>query len=138
MASGAIIDRIAEEFGIRFIPSAGRIEGRHQSKARRTCQKLLKNHGPEHLRLVLGLMNSKKNRGNWTAPAISAVSWLVLNKPAISERVDFLDLFDQQDIEQLMTCAKQVNPKALTETVRILLSYEMERLVAEGANEKAA
>lgn len=134
MASGAIIDCITEEFGIRFIPSAGRIEGRHQSKARRTCQKLLKNHGPEHLRLVLGLMSSKKNRGNWAAPAISAVSWLVLNKPAVSERADFLDLFDQQDIEKLMTCAKQVNPKALTESVRILLSYEMERMVSGNEN----
>ncbi|MBO6858352.1 hypothetical protein [Roseibium sp.] len=132
------VDTIAEEFGIRFIPSAGRIEGRHQSKARRTCQKLLKNHGPEHLRLVLGLMNSKKNRGNWTAPAISAVSWLVLNKPTIKERRDFLDLFDRLNLAELLRNAKQVNPTAPTATMRVVLTYELERMIMEQKKEKAA
>lgn len=138
MASGGHVDRIAEEFGVKFIKATDSVKGRHQSKARRTCQKLLKNHGPKHLRLVLGLMNTKQNRGNWTVPVISAVSWLVLNKPAITERKDFLTLFDRLNLADLMISAKRVNPTAPTATLRVVLTYELERMVMEEGKEKAA
>lgn len=138
MASGGHVDRLAAEFGVHFVDHTTRPTGRHQSRARRTCQKLLKNHGAEHLRVVFGLINTTKNRGNWSAPCFTAVSWLLLNKPEMVQRRDFLDLFDSLDLDQLLLSAKRVNASAPTSTMTVLLSYELERLVAEGANEKAA
>ena len=131
MASGGIVDRIAAEFGVHFVSHTKRIEGRHQSKARRTCQTLLKKHGPEHLRLVLGLMNTAENRGNWSAPCLTAVSWLVLNKPQWVARRDFLNQFDKLDLGRLLEKAKQVNPSAPTITLSVLLSYELDKNMGE-------
>jgi len=129
MASGGYVDRIAAEFGVHFVDHTTRPTGRHQSRARRTCQKLLKNHGAEHLRLVFGLINTTKNRGNWMAPCFTAVSWLLLNKPQLVERRDFLDLFDQLDLDTILKSAKRVNPTAPTVTMRVLLSYEIDRQI---------
>ncbi|QFT30955.1 hypothetical protein K1718_09515 [Roseibium porphyridii] len=130
MASGGIVDRIAAEYGVHFVTHTKRISGRHQSKARRTCQTLLNKHGAEHLRLVFGLINTAENRGNWSAPCVTAVSWLVLNKPEWIERRNFLDCFDQLDLEDLMTKAKEINPGAPTITLAVLLSYELEKRMA--------
>jgi len=138
MASGGHVDRIAAEFGVHFVDHTTRPTGRHQSRARRTCQKLLKNHGAEHLRLVFGLINTTKNRGNWSAPCFTAVSWLVLNKPAMLQRRDFLDLFDSLDLDQLLASAKKVNSSAPTSTMTVLLSYELEKLIAADERERAA
>ncbi len=139
MASGGTVDRIAAEYGVHFVNHTKRIEGRHQSKARRTCQTLLKKHGAEHLRLVLGLINTAENRGNWSAPCVTAVSWLVLNKPEWVARRDFLTFFDQLDLEALLTSAKQINPAAPTITLSVLLSYQLDRLMTAPASlEKAA
>ncbi|NKI61788.1 hypothetical protein HCG46_26170 [Labrenzia sp. PO1] len=85
----------------------------------------MKNHGAEHLRLVFGLINAGKNRGNWSAPCMSAVSWLVLNKPELIERRDFIEMFDCLDLEILLKRSKAVNPAAPTVTMRILLSAEV-------------
>lgn len=138
MASGAVVDRIAAEFGVHFIAHTRRTEGRHQSKARRTCQTLLKKHGPEHLRLVFGLINTAENRGNWSAPCFTAVSWLVLNKPDWVDRQGFLDHFDRIDLQALMAVAKQLNPAAPTVTMSVLLSYELDRQMGGGLREQAA
>ena len=73
-----------------------------------------------------------------TSRSSTAVSWLLLNKPETVKRRDFLDLFDSLDLDQLLLSAKRVNASAPTSTMTVLLSYELERLVAEGANEQAA
>ncbi|MCK7613621.1 hypothetical protein [Roseibium sediminicola] len=138
MASGAVVDRIAAEFGVHFVAHTRRAEGRHQSKARRTCQTLLKKHGPEHLRLVFGLINTAENRGNWSAPCFTAVSWLVLNKPDWVDRQGFLDHFDRIDLQALLAVAKQLNPAAPTVTMSVLLSYELDRQMGGGLREQAA
>jgi hypothetical protein len=138
MASGGTVDRIAGEFGVHFINFEKRIEGAHQSKARRTCQKLLKRYGADHLRLVFGLINTAKNRGNWSASVLTAVSWLIRERPELIARADFVDLFDRVDLEALQASAKTTNPKALTITVTVLLSYELDRLAGIGDKENAA
>lgn len=138
MASGGHVDRIAAEFGVHFVDHTTRPTGRHQSRARRTCQKLLKNHGAEHLRLVFGLINTTKNRGNWSAPCFTAVSWLVLNKPDWIERRGFLDLFDSLDLDELLISAKRINSSAPTSTMTVLLSYELERQSPAITKENAA
>ena len=114
MASGGHLDRIAAEFGVHFISHTRRVEGRHQSKARRTCSTLLKKHGEAHLRLVFALINTSENRGNWSAPFFTAVSWLVLTKPDWVERRGFLDQFDCIDLDFLLRRAKHINPAAPT------------------------
>ncbi|MHA7777377.1 hypothetical protein [Roseibium sp. M-1] len=131
MASGGLVDRIAGEFGVHFIAHTRRTEGRHQSKARRTCQTLLKKHGEAHLRLVFGLINTAGNRGNWSAPCLTAVSWLVLNKADWVERQGFLDHFDSIDLGELLARAKHINPAAPTLTMAVLLSYELDRRLEE-------
>lgn len=133
MASGGHVDRIAAEFGVHFISFERRVKGRHQSKARRTCQKILEAQGAEHLRLVFALINTSKNRGNWSAPVFTAVSWLVRERAELVARKDFVSLFDEVDLEALQAAARRTNPKAPTVTLSVLLSYEMDRLV-EGAN----
>jgi len=138
MASGGIVDRIAAEFGVHFISHTKRAQGRHQSKARRTCQTLLKKHGPEHLRLVFGLINTAENRGNWSAPCFTAVSWLVSTKPDWVERQGFLDQFDKIDLGRLLTVAKGLNPAAPTVTMSVLLTYELDRMMGSNAREGAA
>lgn len=138
MASGALVDRIAAEFGVHFIAHTRRPEGRHHSKARRTCQTLLKKHGPEHLRLVFGLINTAENRGNWSAPCMTAVSWLILNKPDWVDRQGFLEQFDRIDLGALLAVAKQLNPAAPTVTLSVLLSYELDRHMGGGFREQAA
>jgi hypothetical protein len=134
MASGGYVDRIAAEFGVHFISFERRVKGRHQSKARRTCQKILEAQGAEHLRLVFALINTPKNRGNWSAPVFTAVSWLVRERPELVARRDFVGLFDEVDMEALQAAAKRTNPKAPTVTLSVLLSYEIDRLV-EAAKE---
>lgn len=138
MAGGAQVDRIAAEYGVHFVNHTKRAEGRHQSKARKTCQTLLRKHGQEHLRLVLGLINSPSNRGNWSAPCVTAVSWLVLNKPEWVARGDFLDLFDGVDLKALLDRAKKLNPSAPTVTLSVLLSWEVDQLIAEKMRKEAA
>ncbi|MEO9528861.1 hypothetical protein [Roseibium sp.] len=138
MASGGLVDRIAAEFGVHFISHTRRSEGRHQSKARRTCQTLLKKHGPEHLRLVFGLINTAENRGNWSAPCFTSVSWLVLSKPDWVERRGFLDQFDKIDLGALLDVAKQLNPAAPTLTMSVLLSYELDKGMGAGSQRRAA
>jgi hypothetical protein len=138
MASGGLVDRIAAEFGVHFISHTRRAQGRHQSKARRTCQTLLKKHGADHLRLVFGLINTTENRGNWSAPCFTAVSWLVLSKPDWVERQGFLDRFDQIDLGSLLALAKDLNPAAPTITLSVLLTYELDRLIGKPLQETAA
>jgi len=138
MASGGIVDRIAAEYGVHFIAHTRRVEGRHQSKARRTCQTLLKKHGAEHLRLVFGLINTTENRGNWSAQCFTAVSWLVLNKPDWVERRGFLDEFDKIDLRALLEKSKEINPSAPTVTMSVLLSYELDRHMRPSEMECAA
>ncbi len=138
MAGGAQVDRIAAEYGVHFVNHTKRAEGRHQSKARKTCQTLLRKYGQEHLRLVLGLINSPSNRGNWSAPCVTAVSWLVLNKPEWVARGDFLDLFDGVDLKALLDRAKKLNPSAPTVTLSVLLSWEVDQLIAEKMRKEAA
>lgn len=138
MASGGHVDRIAAEFGVHFVSSAKRIAGRHQSKARRTCQALLRKHGPEHLRLVFGLINTPLNRGNWSAPVLTAVSWLVLNKPDLIAHRQFVTCFDQVDLGAMLTSAKDINPAAATLTLAVLLSYELDRSISDELQGKAA
>ncbi|WP_305986097.1 hypothetical protein [Roseibium sp. MMSF_3544] len=118
--------------------AAKRIEGRHQSKARRTCQTLLKKHGAEHLRLVFGLINTPHNRGNWSATVVTAVSWLVLNKSEWILHRDFLNLFDTLDLGALLKSAKELNPGAPTITLAVLLSYELDRMMSSELRGKAA
>jgi hypothetical protein len=138
MASGGLVDRIASEFGVHFIAHTRRVQGRHQSKARRTCLTLLRKHGAEHLRLVFGLINTAKNRGNWSAPCFTAVSWLVLNKPEWVERRGFLDQFDSVDLEELLVRARHINPAAPTLTMSVLLSYELDRRLQRNVLGEAA
>ncbi|WP_068419918.1 hypothetical protein [Labrenzia sp. OB1] len=138
MASGGHVDRIAAEFGVHFVDHTIKPRGRHESRARRTCQTILKKHGPEHLRLVFGLINTTKNRGNWQAACFTAVSRLVLNKPDLLKRADFLDLFDRIDLDALLKSAKQANASAPTVTTAVLLSYEVNRLIAEQEAKEAA
>ncbi|WP_422377474.1 hypothetical protein [Roseibium sp.] len=138
MASGGLVDRIAAEFGVHFIAHTRRVEGRHQSKARRTCLTLLKKHGPEHLRLVFGLINTAENRGNWSAQCFTAVSWLVLNKPSWIERRGFLDRFDKINLQALLEKSKEINPSAPTVTLSVLLSYELDKRLQQPFLERAA
>ena len=138
MASGGIVDRIAAEFGVHFVSPTKRTDGRHQSKERRTCQTLLRKHGAEHLRLVLGLINTPQNRGNWSAPIVTAVSWIVLNKPEWVARRDFVAQFDHLDLQALFMSAKDLNPSAPTITLSVLLSYELDRQFAAEIQGKAA
>jgi len=132
MASGGHVDRIAGEFGVHFISFERRVTGPHQSKARRTCQTLLKKNGEDHLRLVFGLINAGRNRGNWSARCFTAVSWLVLNRPDLVDRADFVSLFDRIDLDALQAAARKTDPKAPTKAMTVLLSYGMDRLAAGG------
>ncbi|TYC55684.1 hypothetical protein FMN50_11610 [Rhodobacterales bacterium] len=138
MASGGYVDRIAAEVGVHFVSPARRADGRHQSKARGTCLSILNKHGADHLRLVLSLINTEENRGNWSSPVITAVSWVVLNKPDWVRRRDFLELFDRVDLGALLKSAKDLNPSAPTVTLSVLLSYELDRKIAAEARGKAA
>ncbi|MCV0427171.1 MAG: hypothetical protein K5905_17050 [Roseibium sp.] len=138
MASGGIVDRIAAEFGVHFVNHTKRTDGRHQSKARKTCQTLLKKHGADHLRLVLGLINTPQNRGNWSAPVVTAVSWVVLKRPEWVARQDFVAQFDRLDLQALFVSAKDLNPSAPTITLSVLLSYELDRRFSAEIQGKAA
>jgi len=130
MASGGHLDKLAAEYGIHFVAPARRIEGRNQCKARRTCQALLKKHGPGHLRLVFGLINTPVNRGNWSSQVLSAVSWLVLNKPDLVEHPDFVSKFDLLNLNALLQRAKDINSRAPTITLAVLLAHELDAAVS--------
>ncbi len=138
MASGALVDRIAAEFGVHFVNYRKRAAGRHQSKARRTCLGLLEKQGADHLRLVLGLINSPSNRGNWSAPCVTAVSWVVRNKPEWVGKPDFVAFFDSVDLAVLLERAKRLNPAAPTVTLSVLLSLELDGLIEAGQQQEAA
>lgn len=125
MASGGHVDRIAKEFGIHFINTNANATARNQSKARRTCQKLLSKHGPEHLRLVLALLNYPLNRGCWSQPFIKAVSELVREKPDWVARPEFVQVFDTMDLREIHAAAKRGRPSAVTAMMCALLIYEV-------------
>lgn len=134
MASGGHVDRIAAEFGIHFIHRDGNAVGRHQSKARRTCQRILERHGPGHLRQVLGMINTSTNRGRWDAPTIKAVSALVEKRGDLLTLPGFLEAFDKVDLVEIHANAKRANPGAPTVAMMVLLSYEVDRLISEKRN----
>ncbi|MBO6511720.1 MAG: hypothetical protein JJ866_10125 [Roseibium sp.] len=138
MSSGGKIDQIAAEFGVHFVDYKTKPRGRHESRARRVCQNLLKREGPEHLRQIFGLINTAKNRGNWTGPCFTAVSRLLLNKEDLIRRIDFVDLFDSLDLGELLDRAKRVNPSAPTVTMSVLLAYEIDRRVEKQERVEAA
>ncbi len=138
MASGAHLDRLAAEFGIHFVAPAKRIDGRNQCKARRTCQALLKKHGPGHLRLVFGLINTPANRGNWSSQVLSAVSWLVLNKSDLVAHPAFVAQFDLLKLDEMRQRAKDINPAAPTITLAVLLAHELDASVSAIMPGKAA
>lgn len=130
MASGGQLDKLAAEYGIHFVAPARRVEGRNQCKARRTCRALLTKHGPAHLRLVFGLINTPVNRGNWSSQVLSAVSWLVLNKPGLVDHPAFVSQFDLLNLKQLLQRAKDINPSAPTVTLAVLLAHELDTSVS--------
>lgn len=133
MISGGKVDQIAERHGVRFIKHTDRIKGANQAKCRRTCQTILRKHGEKHLNSVLGLINSTKNRGNWSSYVVSSVSWLVLNRPDLVNHKDFLGAFDDVDLAKIQAAARRVNQKAPTVTMAILMSYELDILIGERA-----
>lgn len=138
MASGAHLDRLAAEFGIHFVAPAKRSDGRNQCKARRTCQALLEKHGPGHLRLVLGLINTPVNRGNWSSQVLSAVSWLVLNKTDLVAHPAFVTQFDLLKLDEMLQRAKDINPAAPTITLAVLLAHELDTSISAIMTGKAA
>lgn len=138
MASGGHLDKLAAEYGIHFVAPARRIEGRSQCKARRTCQALLKKHGPGHLRLVFGLINTPANRGNWSSQVLSAVSWLVLNKPDLVEHPAFVSQFDLLKLGEMLRRAKDINPSAPTITLAVLLAHELDASLSASIPGKVA
>jgi hypothetical protein len=127
MASGGRVDRIAAEFGVHFIDRDSTATQRSQSKARRTCQKILRQQGEAHLRLVFGLINNERNRGNWQASCFTSVSWLLLNKPGLARRPDFVEIVDRIDLGALLKCAKRTKPQSPTIAMIVLLSYEVDK-----------
>lgn len=130
MGAGGYLDKLAAEYGIHFVAPARRIDAQNQCKARRTCKVLLEKHGPGHLRLVFGLINTPANRGNWSSQVLSAVSWLVLNKPELVAHPAFVPQFDQLQLNQMLQRAKDINPSAPTITLAVLLAYELDALVS--------
>lgn len=72
------------------------------------------------------------------APCFTAISWLVLNKPELVKRRDFLDLFDQLDLDAILKSAKRASPNAPTVTMTVLLAYEMDRSIVAQEEDQAA
>ena len=131
MASGGIVDRIAAEYGIEFVNAARRVKGRHQAKCRRTCQTLLRRHGEGHLRQVLGLMNSARNRGSWTRQVVGAVSFVILSRPDLMGMPDTVEVLDAIDLKALRATAKAIDPGNATQALGHILSYELEKRLAD-------
>ncbi|WP_434050825.1 MAG: hypothetical protein RDA78_16025 [Roseibium sp.] len=82
------------------------------------------------MRLVFGLINTPANRGNWSSQVLSAVSWLVLNKPDLVGHPAFVAQFDLLKLDEMLERAKEINPSAPTITLAVLLAYELDLSVS--------
>ena len=132
MASGGHLDKLAAEYGIHFVAPARRIDGTQPVQGPPYLPSASQEkHGPGHLRLVFGLINTPVNRGNWSSQVLSAVSWLVLNKPDLVEHPDFVSQIRPAESQRVVAASEGHQfASAPTITLAVLLAHELDAAVS--------
>lgn len=102
-----IVIQIAREVGVTFVNFDKKWLQPKESRARRTCQKLLKKHGPSHLRLIFTLMDTEINEHAWNADCIKAVSMLLLNRSDLVAKRGFVSAIGAIDLMDLREVARR-------------------------------
>lgn len=89
-----------------------------------TLREIGRDHGEDHLRLVLMLMTgTKANSAELYADMIRAVSSILIRKPELMRRRTLVEEFNALDLGSLRRRARQMNcPVATTDVLRVLLS----------------
>jgi len=103
--------QICADLAIRVIPVTRR-RAPGETCATRTMERILAEHGPQHLTLVLRSIVETGNNGlELVAPTMWAISDIVLAHPAWTATTDWLDAMDRAGLSGMRTRAK-ANRKA--------------------------
>ncbi|UHD45533.1 hypothetical protein LUX29_21510 [Aureimonas altamirensis] len=102
---------ICAEYDVRVIANKSGTPGIGETRAKSTLQRILNNHGEDHLRMVLStLAETGSNRAAITDTTLWAVSDLVRAcQPLIEEQAgDWLAAFDSIPVGQLELMAREL------------------------------
>lgn len=97
---------ICSDLDIQVIPTTKR-RGPGETCATQTMERILAEHGPQHLTLVLRSIVETENNGlELVAPTMWAISDIVLAHPTWTATTDWLDAFDRADLSDMRARAK--------------------------------
>lgn len=117
---------ICANLEIRVIPTTKR-RAPGETCATQTMERILAEHGPEHLTLVLrSIAETTNHRMELVAPTMWAISDLILAHPAWTQSTAWLDAIDSADLSEMRARAK-ANRRAV-QPRRAIAAYLFEHL----------
>jgi hypothetical protein len=135
---------LLDELDIKVV-GLQRYRGPTETMAVGSLERILKQHGYAHLKMVLmSIAETSNNKRELVAPVIWAISDLIRAHPAWADRAsEWFEAFDRVDIRQLRVFAKQnkavVKPRAAIATLLFgFLKSQMERQQESGPLKKPA
>jgi len=113
--------RICRNLSIKVVPVSQRRKVR-QTIAVKTMERILTDHGPEHLTLVLrSIVETKYNRMELVAPTMLAISDIIIAHPAWAATTNWLDAIDGANLAAMRARARAnrraVQPRAAIATL---------------------
>jgi hypothetical protein len=127
--STGLAELLAEDdINVRVVSLNAKVFQPRDTKAIRTLERILSDHGPGHLRMVLSLiLQSANNATELRAPTIRAVSRLLTAHPEWDDISVWFDVFDETPIGiYRRTLSQNVHacpvPEAMTTVLFLLLA----------------
>ena len=127
------IDQLARECGVEILPCHQARRGRKYkvTHARRTLQRMLRVHGPGHVRLTLKCIveSSRANASELHDDVIGAVSDVLSENPEIANMEGILDAFEALNLAKIRRSQSRAFRTARRHRIAAILA---DRLMEEG------
>ncbi|MEO9875519.1 MAG: hypothetical protein ABJM26_12090 [Anderseniella sp.] len=127
------IDQLARECGVEILPCHKARRGRtcKVTHARRTLQRMLRQHGPGHVRLTLRCIvdSSRTNASQLHDDTIGAVSDVLAENPEIADMDGLLDAFENLNLAKIRRAQTKAFRTARRHRIAAILA---DRLLGEG------
>jgi len=127
------IDQLARECGVKILPchKARRGHTYRVTHARRTLQRMLRQHGAGHVRLTLRCIvdSSRANASQLHDDTIGAVSDVLAENPEIADMDGLLDAFETLSLAKIRRAQTRAFRTARRHRIAAILA---DRLLGEG------
>ncbi len=126
------IDQLARECGVEILPCHKARRGRTYkvTHARRTLQRMLRQHGPGHVRLTLRCIvdSSHSNASELHDDVIGAVSDVLAQNPKIADMEGILEAFESLSLSKIRRTQTRAFRTARRDRIAAIL---VDRLMGE-------